>query len=384
MKIRKIAVVTVGRSDFGIYRPLLHKIEADPRMELQLIASSAHFDCRFGETYREIEQDGFSISYRVECDPGGDCPQNISKSMGLALVGFGKAYAKLSPDIILVLGDRYEMHSAVSAAIPFSIPVAHIAGGAVSLGAIDDYFRHSMTKLSHLHFVEIEEYKDRLLRMGEEEGRIYVTGALGLDNIKNIPLLSLTAFNKKFGSSFSEPPILVTFHPVTREPGEAEKQMRELLAALSRLDRPVLITFPNADAEGRSLIKIIIEECDRAPDHFFAVPHLGTQGYYSAMGFSPCMVGNSSSGIVEAASFNLPVVNVGDRQKGRYSALNVIDCGNSQEDIVRAVSQAVDLEFRDSLKKIKNPYGEGKASEIMMGVLAEIELDRGFLNKEAP
>lgn len=378
--VRTIGVVTVGRSDYGIYLPLLRKIEADPDLELHLIVAGMHLSPEFGFTAGAIEADGFQIGERVEMLLSSDSPAGIAQSMGLGTIGFAQAYARFRPDILLVLGDRFEMHAAALAALPFKIPVAHIHGGELTQGAIDDALRHSMTKLSHLHFVSAEEYGRRVAQLGEEPWRVTVAGALSLDNLHSGSLLGARELEKTYGLSLDQAPILVTFHPVTLEYEQTEWQVGELLAALASLDLPVIFTLPNADTGSRTILRMIRDFlCSHTSARM--VDNLGTRGYFSLMSLASVMVGNSSSGIIEAPAFRLPVVNIGSRQKGRVRAANVIDVGYDRAEILGGISKALTSEFREELTKLVNPYGSGHASERIIQRLKEVALDENLIQK---
>lgn len=374
-------MVSVGRSDYGIYLPILRAIEADPSLRLHLIISGMHLSPEFGLTANIIESDGFEIGERVEMLLSSDTPQAISKSMGLGLIGFAQAYARLRPDILLVLGDRFEMHAAALAALPFKIPIAHIHGGEVTEGAIDDALRHSITKLSHLHFVSTQEYARRIEQLGEEPWRIMVSGAPSLDNLHQLELLSKDALAAKFALRLAPPPLLVTFHPVTLEYEETEWQISELLAALDASQMPVVFTMPNADTSGRVIIRMI-EHFVETHESAQIADNLGTQAYFSMMSLAAAMVGNSSSGIIEAASFKLPVVNIGTRQQGRVQPANVIDVGYQREAILKGIRKALQPAFRESLRNLVNPYGEGNAAVKIVEHLREVVLDGRLVTKK--
>ena len=379
--MRTIGVVTVARSDYGIYLPLLREVQEDPDLRLHLIVAGMHLSPEFGLTVKAIETDGFEIGERVEMLLSSDTPEGIAKSMGLGTIGFAQAYARFRPDILVVLGDRFEMHAAAVAALPFKIPVAHIHGGEITQGAIDDALRHSMTKLSHLHFVSTEEYAQRVIQMGEEPWRVTVTGAPSLDNLRDVKLLDRDTFCEQFNLRIDATPfLLVTFHPVTLEYERTHWQMSELLAALETVDLPMLFTMPNADTR-RSTIACMIKELVEAYPLAQVVDNLGTQGYFSAMALALAMVGNSSSGIVEAASFELPVVNVGSRQRGRVRGANVIDVDYERTSVLEGLQRALDPQFRARLRGILNPYGSGGASEKIVEVLKQVHLDDELVMK---
>lgn len=378
--MRKIGVVTSSRSDYGIYLPLLKKIKQDPDLHLFLYVCGMHLLPEFGLTIREIEKDGFPITAKVKMLDSYDTPAAIAKSMAVGTAGFAQVFTRHQPDILIVLGDRFEMHSAVVASVPFLIPIAHIAGGAITRGAIDDVFRHSITLMSHLHFVELETYARRIIQMGEEPWRVTVTGALGLDNLNEINLLSLKDIEVRYGIKLDEAPLLVTFHPVTREYHRNEYYMDELLAALKEFDLPIVFTYPNADTNGRLIISMIDEFTKHKP-RCFKIANLGTEGYLSMMKYAVAMVGNSSSGIVEAASFKLPVVNIGNRQQGRFAPKNVINVECVQQAIYEGIRKAISSDFRGTLKDLANPYNSGQAANKILQILKTVALDESLLKK---
>ena len=378
--MRTIGAVTVARSDYGVYLPVLRRIEAEPELRLYLLVSGMHLSPEFGLTVKTVEADGFEIGDRIEMLLASDTPHGIAKSMGLGVIGFAQSYARRRPDILLVLGDRFDMFAAALAALPFKIPVAHIHGGEVTEGAIDDALRHSMTKLSHLHFVATPEYAQRVAQLGEESWRITISGAPSLDNLHGMTLLTREELEARFALRLQTPPLLVTFHPVTLEYEQAEWQTRELLAALEESGLPVVFTLPNADTNGRVIIQLIEEYVGAHPSAQI-VANLGTQGYFSLMAYAAAMVGNSSSGIAEALSFKLPVVNIGSRQKGRVRAENVIDVGYERSEIVTGVRQAISSGFRARLSHLANPYGEGHAADAIVRRLVEVQLDERLIVK---
>lgn len=378
--MRTIGVVTVARSDYGIYLPVLRRIQADPDLHLHLIVAGMHLSPDFGLTVREIERDGFPIGDRVEMLLSSDTPEGIAKSMGLGTIGFAQSYARHRPDVLVVLGDRFEMHAAAVAALPFKIPVAHIHGGELTQGAMDDALRHSITKMSHLHFVATEDYARRVIQMGEEPWRVVVSGSPSLDTLLSTRLLGRKELERRYKLDLAQPFLLVTYHPVTLEVEQLETQMSELLAALDEVGVATVFTYPNADTRSRLVIQMIREyAASRAQAQ--VVINLGTPGYISAMQIAAAMVGNSSSGIIEAASFKLPVVNIGTRQQGRTRAKNVIDVGYSRAEIVAGIRKALSPEFRASLADLKNPYGDGHAAERIVQRLKEVELDDRLLLK---
>ncbi|MFH2007637.1 MAG: UDP-N-acetylglucosamine 2-epimerase [bacterium] len=379
--MRRIGVVTTSRADFGIFRPILKQITGHNELELHLIVSGTHLSPEFGLTYKNIEGEGFTIGDSIEMLLSSDSPEGIAKSMGLATIGYAQSFSRTRPSILLVLGDRFEMHAAALAALPFKIPVAHIHGGEITQGAIDESLRHSMTKLSHLHFVATEEYGQRVTQLGEEPWRITVCGAPSLDNLRKLKLLTRDEIGARFGLSVPEQFLLATFHPTTLEYEDAERQIAELLAALESSGLPVVFTLPNADTAGRG-IRRAIQQYAEGGNAAQAVESLGTQGYFSLMALATAMVGNSSSGLIEAPAFGLPVVNVGNRQQGRSRARNVIDVDCSQKEIEAGIRQATRKEFRVGLAGLENPFGSGFAAEKIVSVLASVPLDSRLTMKK--
>lgn len=379
--MRTIGVVTVSRSDYGLYVPILRRISADPDLELRLLVSGMHLAPEFGATYRVIEEDGFAIDERVHMLLSSDAPEAIATAMGVGTIGFAQVLGGSRPDILLVLGDRFEMHAAVVAALPFALPVAHIHGGESSEGVIDEPIRHSITKMSHLHFVSTGLYRERIVQMGEEPWRVMVSGAPGLDAIRELEQMPLKELEERIGISLGEPTLLVTHHPVTLQHDQSEAQLHALLSALRDSGYQVVFTAPNADTGGRAAFQAIDDFVAQEPRARF-VTNLGSRAYFTLMASVEAMVGNSSSGIIEAASFALPVVNIGSRQQGRLRGPNVIDVGGAREEIHDGIRRAVSPEFRAGLKGLKNPYGDGHAAERIVTRLKEVELDQRLLMKK--
>lgn len=373
---RVIGAITVGRSDYGLYLPIFKKIISHPDLDLRIYVAGAHFSPKFGNTIDEIEKDRFPITAKIRVNQKGDSPTDIVMAMGEHTVEFGKLFKTERPDILLVLGDRFEMHAAALAAIPFHIPLAHIHGGELTYGAIDDYFRHSLTKLSSLHFVATKIYAKRIMQMGEEPWRVVVSGAPGIDTALRMPRLSKLELERKYGIDFSRPILLITFHPVTMESGKTREYVTNLLAALKDFTKyNIVFTYPNSDA-GNEIIINAIEKYALARGNVFVVKNFGHQGHLSMMEHSAAMVGNSSSGIIEAASDNLPVVNIGARQEGRERGKNVIDVGYSISEIQAGIIKALSKSFLSSLKDGINLYGDGKASERIVDVLAKVDIGK--------
>ena len=379
--MRRIGVVTVGRSDFGLYVPILEAIRAARGLELTLYVSGMHLSPEFGRSVRLIEEAGYRDYVVVESLLSSDSPTGIAKSMALGVAGFADALARVRPDILLVLGDRFDMHAAALAALPFTIPVAHVHGGEITEGAIDDALRHCITKLSHLHFPSTEEYAQRLRQLGEEPWRITVAGAPGLDNLRALRIPSRRRLEAKLGRRLPSRFLLVTYHPVTLEFERTSWQIDQLLRALRTMDLPAVFTLPNADTSGRIIADALRAYVAARPDSCL-VDNLGTELYFAMMKQAAAMVGNSSSGIIEAASFHLPVVNVGSRQGGRLRPANVIDCGNATSNIVGAVRRALAPDFRGGPCRAKNPYDRGGAAHIIVERLRAVPLGRKLVHKK--
>lgn len=378
--MRRIGVVTTSRADYGIYRPLLRGILAQPDMELQLIVSGMHLSPRCGLTVAEIEAEGLPIAARAPTILEDDSPLGVARSLGLAVEGLAPVLAELRPDLLLVLGDRFEMFAAACAAAPLTIPLGHLHGGELTRGALDDSFRHAMTKLSHLHFVSTREYARRVIQMGEEPWRVTVCGALGLVNLTALELLERPALEARLGLALSPAPLLVTFHPETLTGQPPLAQAGELLAALERVDRPLVFSLPNADAGGAALGLRLKEFVARHPRAVLA-DNLGTQVYFSLMAQAAAMVGNSSSGVIEAPSFRLPVVNIGARQEGRIRSANVIDVACRRQDIARGVARACSPDFRQGLRDLVNPYFQPDPVGAVLARLGAVDLGPGLLGK---
>ena len=379
--MRTIGVVSVGRSDYGIYLPILRRIQKDESLDLCVFAAGMHVHAKHGMTVNAIEADGFRVVEKIDMLGDSDRPEDIASSIGRGVIGFASAFQRFSPDILVVLGDRFEMYSAALAALPFNLPVAHIHGGELTQGAIDDALRHSMTKLSHLHFVSAERYARRVIQLGEEPWRVTVSGAPGLDHLDSVNYQEQAVLEKRFGIDLSKPTLLVTFHPVTLEYQQVETQIEAVLGALRKIDCAVLFTAPNADTGG-SIVLDRIRQYVASHSNSQLVDNLGTETYFSLMRCVTAMVGNSSSGIIEAPSFKLPVVNIGTRQDGRLRADNVIDVDCTVDAIFFGLTKAVDPAFRKQIDGMVNPFKQhGNASEIIVNRLKNIPLDKKLLIK---
>ena len=377
---RTVAVVTTSRADYSYYRPVMSAIQSSTDLGLRVIVGGMHLSPRFGSTVNAIEQDGFPISDRIEMVMTEDTPASIANSMSAATTGMSQALGRERPDLLLLLGDRFEMLAVAAAALPFAIPIAHIGGGESTYGAMDDSARHAITKLSHLHFVQTPMYRDRVIQMGEEPWRVFVAGAASLDNLRGFTPLTRALLEERVGMDLQEPPLVVTFHPATLEAEQSSSQVAELLAALEVVNDPVVFTAPNADPDHHA-IQRAIQQYVAAHGNARLVTSLGTEAYFSLLRLASAMVGNSSSGIIEAASFELPVVNVGSRQEGRVHDRNVITVACARDAIERAIRTARSSEFRDTLRGLRNPYGDGRAAETIVHTLRTIDLGPKLLMK---
>jgi GDP/UDP-N,N'-diacetylbacillosamine 2-epimerase (hydrolysing) len=386
---RKICVVTGTRAEFGLLRWLMQEIQHEPELELQVLATGMHLSPEFGLTYREIDQAGFVINAKVEMLLSADTASAVTKSMGLGLISYADAFDRLAPDLIVVLGDRFEIFAATAAALIAGIPVAHLHGGETTEGAFDEAIRHSITKMSHLHFVAAEEYRRRVIQLGEQPERVFLVGGLGIDAIKRIKLLDRVALEESLGFKFGPRNLLITFHPVTLE-GEISsgQQMDELLAALGELDDThLLFTMPNGDTGGRELAAMV-NQFAATRQNVRVYTSLGQLRYLSCMKYVDAVVGNSSSGLAEAPSMGIATIDIGDRQKGRLSASSVINCEPTQRSISRALSTVFDPSFRSTLTSTKNPYGSGGASEKIVKIIKNHNLKnllkKSFFNLDFP
>jgi len=378
---RRICVITGTRAEYGLLRCAMQGIKDDPELTLQVISTGMHLSPEFGLTYREIEQDGFRIDHKVEMLTSSDTSVGIAKSMGLGLIGFADALHELKPDLILVLGDRFEIFAAVSAALVARIPVAHLHGGEATEGLIDEAFRHSITKMSHLHFVAAEEYRQRVIQLGEQPRQVFLVGGLGLDSIRSIKLLDRKELEVALNFKLGKKNLLITFHPVTLERATSAEQMAELLASLAELeDTHLIFTMPNADTDGRVLIDMV-EQFVASYSHACAYTSLGQLRYFSAIAQVDGVVGNSSSGLAEVPSFKKGTINIGDRQRGRLLAKSVINCKPERAEIRAALNRLYSSEFQELLLSVVNPYGEGGASQKIIEVIRSFDLG-DLLKKE--
>lgn len=379
---RKICVVTGTRAEYGLLYWLLREIDNDPDLELQLVVTGAHLSPEFGLTYQAIENDGFTISEKVEMLLSSDTAVGITKSMGLATIGFADAFERLKPDILVLLGDRYEILSAAQAAMVAKIPIAHLHGGETTEGAIDEAIRHSITKMSHFHFVSAEPYKKRVIQLGEDPSRVHNFGALSIDNVKKLKLLEQDELEQSIGFKLGELSFLVTYHPVTLSVRKINESVNELLKALSYFDNAnIIFTKPNADTHGRIISQMIEKYVEKQRSRMILVENLGLVRYLSALKYINVVIGNSSSGIVEAPLFYKPTVNIGDRQKGRLRLPSIIDCEEKEVDIINAIKLATSEEFLDKIRTQKFPYGNGTSSTKIKEYLKTVKL-KGILSKK--
>lgn len=373
--MRTICVVSGTRADYGLLQWVMQGIRHDPSLKLQVIATGMHLSPEFGLTYRDIEADGFTIDRKLEILTSSDSSIGVSKSIGLGMIGFADAFAELRPDIVLVLGDRFEIFAAATAAMIAGLPIAHLHGGEITEGAFDDAIRHAITKMAHLHFVAAEPYRRRVMQMGESPDRVFLSGGLGVDTIRKTPLLNRAELEAAIGFKFGRKNLLVTFHPVTLEPGAASSQMAELLKALDSLkDTHIILTMPNADTGSRELIRMIAQFVATRP-HARAYTSLGQLRYLSCMAHVDGVIGNSSSGLAEAPSFRKGTVNIGDRQRGRLKAASVINCDPDCASIIAAIDTLYSPSFQASLENVESPYGDGGASEKIIDVLKHFDID---------
>lgn len=379
---RKICVVTGTRAEFGLMYWLIKAIQDDTDLDLQLVVTGTHLSPEFGLTYQKIVEAGFKITKKIEMLLSSDTPIGISKSMGLAQISFSEVFEELAPDILVILGDRFEMLAVATTAMIARIPLAHLHGGEATEGLIDESIRHAITKMSHLHFTATETYRKRVIQLGEQPNKVFNVGTPGLDNIFKLDLLSKVQLQKAINFKFGLKNILVTFHPVTLEHSTAKEQFGELLDAIDSLTNlHIIFTKPNADTDGRIISKMIDDYVVSHKDVACAFTSLGQLRYLSTLKYVDAIVGNSSSGLTEAPSFKIATINIGDRQKGRIKSQNVIDCLPTKSAILNAFDLAFSPPFKETLKQVKNTYGEGGASQKIKKILKETDLT-GIIKKE--
>lgn len=379
--MRTVCVVTGTRAEYGILRPVMRTIEKRAKLSLQVVATGMHLEARHGHTVDEIERDGFRVDATVEMTPKGDTPADMGGAIGRGIVGLTDTLGALSPEVVLVLGDRMEAFAVATAGVFCGCCLAHIHGGDRARAGFDDSMRHAITKLAHVHFPATEQSMERIIRMGEREENVFLVGAPGLDETLAGPVFEREELGEKLEADLSTPPVVVVQHPVSTRPDDAAAEMIETMEAVAELDAPVIVIYPNNDAGGRRMIEVIRKYENRENVKTFA--SLARTVFLSVLRCASALVGNSSCGIIEAASFELPVVNVGERQAGRERARNVIDVAANQQDIRVALRKCLlDKDFRESLKGLENPYGDGHASERIVEALEEITIDHALLQKQ--
>lgn len=386
--MKSITVLTATRAEYGLLSPIIHALKACGSFEVRVVVTGAHLSPEFGLTYREIEKEGIEIDRKIEILLSSDTPSAISKSMGMALIGFADYFAERRPDALVVLGDRYETLAVCCAAMNARIPIIHLYGGETTEGAVDEVIRHAITKLSYLHLTSTEEYRKRVIQLGESPDRVFTVGAIGIENTMKKKLLSKRELADSLELALERPYAVITFHPVTLENNSAEQQCNELLKALDmHPEMDYIITKANADADGR-IINKMLDDYSLTHDNVSVYESLGAVRYLSAVKYSCMAIGNSSSGLVEVPSFKIPTVNIGDRQKGRLKAASVIDCGPKAEEISQSIERAQTIEFREICETVTNPYGDGDTSEKVVNAIetmmsSEIDLKKKFYDIES-
>ncbi len=373
--MKKISVVTATRAEYGLLKPIISKLKKESQFDVRVVVTGTHLSPEFGLTYKEIEQDGIEIDEKIEILLSADTPSSISKSMGLAMIAFADYFSKLTPDMLIVLGDRFEILAICCAAMNQRIPIAHMYGGETTEGAIDESVRHAITKISYLHFTSTEDYRRRVIQLGEQPNRVFCVGAIGIENILNQKLMSKSELEASINFKLNRPYGVVTFHPVTLEGDSSTEQMGALLdVCKKREDMNFIFTKANADANGR-VINHIIDRFVEENDNAVAVTSLGVVRYLSALKYSAMVIGNSSSGLIEAPSFGIPTINIGDRQKGRLQAESVINCEPITKEIDKSITVALSEEFREKVRTTANPYGDGNTSDIVVDVIKDFLLN---------
>lgn len=382
--MKRICVLTATRAEYGLLKNLILKLSGEMEFEVDVVVTGAHLAPEYGLTYREIEQDGIRIDRKIPILLSADTPASMSKTMGLALIAFSDYFAEKKPDMLLVLGDRYETLAVCIAAMNQRIPIAHLYGGEKTEGAIDDAIRHAITKLSYLHFTSTEEYQRRVIQLGEQPERVFCVGAMGVENILHQKLFTKEELEASIGFELGESFAVVTYHPVTLETENAAEQMQELFAALLRMENmKYLVTKANADAGGRQINSLWDQFAGEHKESVFVIESLGMKRYLSALRCCSMVVGNSSSGIVEAPSFHIPTVNIGDRQKGRMQAESVINCGQDAAGIEAAMRKAMESRMREIAATAANPYGQGNTSDQIVAIIKRTLLEDGIQLKKS-
>jgi len=377
ISMRKVAVFTGTRAEYGLLYWLMTDIQNDQELDLQLIVSGMHLSSEFGNTYQQIEKDGFVIDEKVEILLSSDSTVGVAKSMGLGVIGFSDALDRMKPDVIVLLGDRFESLAMAQTALVMRIPIVHIHGGEVTEGAYDDAIRHSITKLSVAHCTSTNEYRQRVIQLGEHPNSVTNVGAVGLDYLQRAELFSLEELSTSLSFQLKKPFFILTYHPVTLADEDAEETFTALLEAIDRFqNHQVIITYPNADDGGRKIIKMIEKySADADSARVLVIPSLGQKRYLSAVKHADGVIGNSSSGVIEVPSFGVPTINIGSRQKGRMSSDSVLHCGVSLEEMIASINEATSIEHKELSRHVKNPYGEGDASQKIVNVLKSMSLN---------
>lgn len=371
-QLTKVAVFTGTRAEYGLLYWLMKEINSDPELLLQIIVSGMHLSHEFGETFTAIEKDGFSIDEKVENLLSSNTKVGVAKSIGLGVVGLSDALTRLNPDVLVILGDRFEALAAAQTALILRIPILHLHGGEITEGAYDDSIRHAITKFSYLHCTSTEQYKNRVIQLGEEPYRVKNVGAIGLENIRRLKLMSLKSLEISLDVKNLAPYFLVTYHPATIGDEQPKKSFNAMIAALSEFkDHKILITYPNADDGGREIISLINSTVKKNPTKVIASPSLGQLKYLSAMKHASLVVGNSSSGIIEAPFMGVPSINIGTRQKGRLAGKSVIHCLTNKQSIVSAVKSALRFKFTNNIKDFSSPYGDGYVTDKVIKIIKD-------------
>lgn len=372
----KVAVFTGTRAEYGLLYWLLKDIHDDPELVLQLLVSGMHLSPEFGETYQQIEQDGFFIDEKIEILLSSDSAVGTAKSMGLGVLGFADALNRLKPDVLVILGDRFEALAAAQTAMILRVPILHLHGGEITEGAYDDAIRHAISKLSYLHGTSTEEYRQRVIQLGEQPERVKNVGAIGLDHLKRAEFMDVAEIARSLDFPLNQPYFLVTYHPVTLADEKPEQSFNALLDALDEFkDHQVIITYPNADDGGRRIIPLLEQYAKSNPQRVCAIPSLGQKRYLSTVKNAAVVIGNSSSGIIEVPSFNVPTVNVGVRQQGRLAAKSVLNCDPNKQSIMESIKSAIKREYKTSNEHIQNPYGAGNASGQVIAMLKNMQFE---------
>lgn len=371
---RTIAVFTGSRAEYGLLYWLLKDLQSSSEFQLQVIVSGMHLSPEFGETWRQVEEDGFDIDAKVEMLLSSDSAVGIAKSMGVGTLGFADALDRLRPDLLVILGDRFEALAIAQTALVMRIPIAHLHGGEITEGAYDDAIRHAITKMAYLHFVATETYRHRVIQMGESPERVFNVGAVGIDHLVRAPRMSAEELRESLGFSLHSPYLVVTYHPVTLMEESPRESFIALTEALDKFpDHQIILTYPNADNGGRAIIPLLEAYAQRQPQRVLAIPSLGFRRYLSAISMASAVVGNSSSGIIEVPAFGIPTVDIGVRQKGRLAADSVLHCEPDRESIEQALRKALSSEFAADCKATVNPYGKGHACEAILAALKQYD-----------